>query len=258
MKANHQYLNQEQDSDKLNLLALKTTDEIVKITENQIQIIGEGTICKTDYRPVKRDPSKIVLDATEGFIPLWAENLVLLWRFNETSLAMFQQPQAIKDKIRGLLNSAISAWGDSAPIRFKEADDNSDFEILVEGNDDCSPQGCTLAKAFFPDAGRHKLYIFPKMFKQIEKEQVDTLIHEIGHIFGLRHFFAPDLETPWPSEIFGEQKPFSIMNYGEENELTSDDKSDLKKLYKSAWSGQLSSINGTPIRLVRPFHYLGT
>jgi hypothetical protein len=250
--------SQELDSDERDLLALKTTDELVDITDSQVQRLGEGIICRTDYRPVKRDPGSLVINATEGFIPLWAENLVLRWRFNETSLAMFQQPEAIKRKIRKLLNSAITAWGDAAPIRFTESVDNSDFEVVVEKNDDCSPQGCTLAQAFFPDAGRHKLYVYPKMFGQIKKEQVDTLTHEIGHIFGLRHFFAPDLETRWPSEIFGENKPFSIMNYGDKSELTDVDRRDLKILYKSAWSGQLTKINGTPIKLVRPFHYLGT
>jgi Matrixin len=252
------YKSQELDSDERNLLALKTTDELVDVTDRQVQRLGEGIICRTDYRPVKRDPNRIVVDATEGFIPLWAENLVLRWRFNEASLAVFQQPEAIKKKIRKLLNSAITAWGDAVPIRFTEAADNSDFEVVVEKNDDCSPQGCTLAQAFFPDGGRHQLYVFPKMFGQIKKEQVDTLTHEIGHIFGLRHFFAPDLETRWPSEIFGENKPFSIMNYGDKSELTDADRNDLKKLYKSAWSGQLTNINSTPIKFVRPFHYLGT
>jgi hypothetical protein len=158
------YKSQELDSDERNLLALKTTDELVDVTDRQVQRLGEGIICRTDYRPVKRDPNRIVVDATEGFIPLWAENLVLRWRFNEASLAVFQQPEAIKKKIRKLLNSAITAWGDAVPIRFTEAADNSDFEVVVKKNDDCSPQGCTLAQAFFPDAGRHQLYVFPKMF----------------------------------------------------------------------------------------------
>ena len=56
-----------------------------------------------------------------------------------------------------------------------------DREIVVKGVDDCSPNGCVPASAFFPDAGRHELLIYPKMFAQIHKEQVDTLIHEIGH-----------------------------------------------------------------------------
>ena len=94
------------------------------------------------------------------------------------------------------------------------------------------------------------------MFSQSKKEQVDTMVHEIGHIFGLRHFFAPDVETRWPSVIFGDHKPFSIMNYGALSELTDTDREDLVTLYQSVWRGQLTKINGTPIQLVRPFHTL--
>jgi hypothetical protein len=95
------------------------------------------------------------------------------------------------------------------------------------------------------------------MFKQIRKEQVDTLIHETGHIFGLRHFFANVTETAWPSKVFGKHDKFTIMNYGHDSELTDYDKSDLKRLYKMAWSGELENINGTPIRLIKPFHTIG-
>jgi hypothetical protein len=31
----------------------------------------------------------------------------------------------------------------------------------------------------------------------------------------------------------------------------------LKRLYELAWSGQLTRINGTPIRFVKPFHDSG-
>ena len=38
--------------------------------------------------------------------------------------------------------------------------------------------------------------------------------------------------------------------------LTDQDRADLKSLYQQAWSGQLTQINGTPIRFVRPFSSL--
>jgi hypothetical protein len=86
---------------------------------------------------------------------------------------------------------------------------------------------------------------------------VNTLVHEIGHIFGLRHFFANVSETAWPSEVFGTHRPFPIMNYGSQSELTDDDKADLKRLYQTAWSGKLTEIDGTPIRSVKPFNIIG-
>jgi hypothetical protein len=123
--------------------------------------------------------------------------------------------------------------------------------------DDCDANGCVLASAFFPDAGRHHIYLYPKIFEQSPEEQVETLVHEIGHVFGLRHFFANVSEKAFPSRIFGVHKAFSIMNYGNRSVLTLD-KADLKRLYQLAWSGELTPINGTPIRFVTPFHTIGT
>lgn len=145
-------------------------------------------------------------------------------------------------------------WGDAAPVRFAERRDSWDFEINISSSDDCDVNGCTLAMAFFPDGGRHELTIYPKMFQESAKEQVETLEHELGHVFGLRHFFAQISEQRWKSEIFGKHRPFSIMNYGAKSRMTARDKSDLKRLYHLAWSRDLTQINGTPIRLVRPFH----
>jgi predicted Zn-dependent protease len=79
-------------------------------------------------------------------------------------------------------------------------------------NDDCDANGCVLASAFFPDAGRHELVIYPKMFTQTHEEQVETMTHEIGHIFGLRHFFANITETAWPSQIFGVRRRMDVAS----------------------------------------------
>jgi adenylylsulfate kinase-like enzyme len=44
------------------------------------------------------------------------------------------------------------------------------------------------------------------------------------------------------------------MNYGADSRLTEDDKKDLKRMYQMAWNGELTEINGTPIKFVKPFH----
>jgi hypothetical protein len=172
-------------------------------------------------------------------------------------MSFFEDPEAAKTAIKELFGESLLLWGDAAPVRFTQRDDAWDFEIVVREADQCTPNGCVLASAFFPDAGRHELRIYPRMFTQSRKEQVDTFIHEIGHTFGLRHFFATVSETAWPSEVFGTHKPFSIMNYGSRSELTDDDKADLKRLYQTAWSGELTEINRTPIRFLKPFHTVG-
>jgi hypothetical protein len=226
-----------------------------------VHVFGNGFKCDTETRghatPQGRTPLEIVVDASEGFIPLWARDTTLRWRFRESSMRYFKSPAAAKAEIRKLLGEALLAWGDAAPVKFAERKDASDFEIVMRRNDDCDANGCVLASAFFPDSGRHQLTLYPQMFAQSRQEQVETLVHEIGHVFGLRHFFANISETAWPSQIFGTHKPFSIMNYGSQSVLTADDTADLKRMYQSVWAGELTQINGTPIKLVQPFHTIG-
>ncbi|MCP9753888.1 matrix metalloproteinase-11 [Lacihabitans sp. CCS-44] len=221
---------------------------------------GKNHICNTDVKgyptPNNANPAELVLDASEGFIPLWAKNVNLRWRFNNNSFIYFENPEDAKNEIRKLFSKALLAWGDSSPITFSERVEAWDFEITIRP-DNCNINGCVLASAFFPDSGRHELVIHPKMFTQSEEEQVETLIHEIGHIFGLRHFFANISETGYPSVIFGKHQPFSIMNYGPNSRLTNDDKKDLKSLYEQVWKGELTRINGTKIVLFRSFHQVG-
>lgn len=239
----------------------KTSIEVAPEVKPLVHIIRKGVRCDTEARgharAQSRSPLEIVVDASEGFVPLWAKGTTLRWRFRESSFQSLADPKAAKTATEKLLGEALLAFGDAAPVKFAKRSDAWDFEIVMKQADDCDISGCVLASAFFPDAGRHKLILYPKMFEQNKQEQLETLIHEIGHIFGLRHFFAQISETEWPSQIFGKHHKFSIMNYGDDSVLTKYDKSDLKKLYKMAWAGEMTEINGTPIRFVKPFHTVG-
>lgn len=233
----------------------------VHSTKSRVHKFGRDFVCRTNARgyatPGGRSPTELVLDATEGFIPLWEHGATLRWQFNQASLEPFLYPNELQDYVRELMREAILAWDYASPVGFVEHQDAWDFEVVIRAQDDCDAFGCTLASAFFPDAGRHQLVIYPEMFDQDHGEQVETLVHEIGHTFGLRHFFADVSETAWPSEIFGEHKAFSIMNYGAKSVLTETDKSDLKLLYDLVWTGELTNVNKTPIRLVKPYHASG-
>lgn len=241
----------------------ETADDPVRhlIYRSRSQSLGsDKVVCDTDSRgratPGDRGPAEIVVDASEGFIPLWAQASTLRWRFQERSFARQRDPGQLQDDLLGLISEALMKWGSAAPVKFTRDDDLWDFEVALMSEPDCSPGGCVLASAFFPDQGRHRLRIYPTMFEQDADEQVETLIHEFGHVFGLRHFFATVSETAWPSEVFGTHSPFSIMNYGPESVLTDADLIDLTELYRLVWSGQLTHVNDTPVRLVRPYSAL--
>lgn len=223
--------------------------------EKHLHVYKKHVICVTESkgysRPDDKDSLELRLDATYGVIPLWQKNVTLNWRFSKSFGSYFARPEEAKAGVRQLLAKAIMAWGEACPIKFHEDNDAWDFEILMH-QENCNDRGCVLASAFFPGPGQNKFYIYPTMFQQEEAEQIETIEHEIGHVFGLRHFFA-NLEVG-PNELFGSDNPLSIMNYGDESTLTETDIRDLKSLYDLVWSGQLTEINGTKIKLFMPYH----
>ncbi|KAG0273547.1 hypothetical protein BGZ96_004801 [Linnemannia gamsii] len=232
-----------------------------KITNSpeEAHYYGKRRLCLTGERAPEEDAPKEDISAlrigTLGFIPLWDKGTVLYYRFNERSL---QRSGRTKMEILRLFNEAILQWGDAVPVTFLENRALWDFEFVVREHEDCDNTGCVLASAFFPGGGQQELVIYPTMFNaQNEHDQVETLAHELGHVFGLRHWFAKREDRnsggTWRSEVFGSEDPFSIMNYGEKSKLTDIDKRDLKLLYAMAWNGQLTRINRTPIVLFKPF-----
>lgn len=242
------------------IFALRDAEELLAADEAEVHVFGSqehSFVCDTERRgyatPHNKSPIELMIEATEGFIPLWDKDVTLRWRFQERSLARYRNPEAVKQVVRDLMRDALRAWGPAVPVRFSEQAEAWDFEISIREADRCRPNGCTLASAFFPDQGQHELVIYPLMFTLERGEQMETLAHELGHVFGLRHFFAQTREQEWAAVLFGEHNELSIMNYGDKSQLTETDKSDLIRLYQLVWSDALTNINGTPIRKMKPF-----
>lgn len=220
-------------------------------------VYNKKVICVTDSKgyphPDNKDLTEIRVDSSNGIIPLWDKGVTLNWRFKKTFSLHFKSPEAAKENIRKLIGEAIVAWKDACPIKFHEDNDAWDFEIAMHDSD-CDNSGCVLASSFFPDQGQHTFYIYPSLLQQSQQEQIETIEHELGHIFGLRHFFAKIKEAQWGSELFGTENPFSIMNYGDKSKLNNNDIKDLKLLYQLIWTGKLTEINGTKIKRFVSFH----
>lgn len=86
--------------------------EAAREAEPQIHVYGPGAVCDTEKRgyarPKNRSPLEIVVDATEGFISLWARDTMLRWRFQERSLSLFEDQEASRTAIGELLGEALS------------------------------------------------------------------------------------------------------------------------------------------------------
>src|SRR5215216_6510922 len=65
-----------------------------------VHVFGNGFRCDTETRghatPQGRSPLEIVVDASEGFIPLWKKDTTLRWQYRESSFEGFEDHRAAK------------------------------------------------------------------------------------------------------------------------------------------------------------------
>jgi predicted Zn-dependent protease len=259
------------DTTKVRCLTEKKMEATSKSNFSRLSIIEKSKLDQlsafiSNYSKIRLG---VLTQSGEAIIPLWGlvgeSKQLLTWEFHNDSIEdyflnpnnskeLFANGNELKEYIRNLIFEAMQLWGDSSPFILQEADGITDFTVKVKRKDDCTEEGCVLASAFFPsDIEDKELSLYPILFKQTRNEQVETIIHELGHIKGLRHSFAQD-EIDWPNGLFGHDNQLSIMNYGVNSQLTDIDKEDLKKLYQAVWSGGLKEINKMPIKLYYTEH----
>ncbi len=152
-------------------------------------VYGNHVVCDTESRgyptPGNRGETELRVDASKGFIPLWAKGVTLAWRFNENSMLVFDNPSLAESAIESLFSDALAAWGDAVPVKFVKSSDAWDFEIVMRPVVNCNANGCVLASSFFPGGGQQKFYLYPTLFDQNQEDKITTFCHELGHIFGL-------------------------------------------------------------------------
>src|SRR5207247_6291556 len=107
-------LNRRKMANQINPFQLRHEANPTPEAEAQLHKLGSGIVCDTERRghasPQGRSPLEIIVDASEGFIPLWANNMILRWRFQERSMINFANPTAAKNEIRNLFGQALLAW----------------------------------------------------------------------------------------------------------------------------------------------------
>ncbi|KAI1140647.1 Metalloprotease [Hypoxylon sp. FL0543] len=82
--------------------------------------------------------------------------------------------------------------------------------VYATSEEDC------LASAFFPGAKleARQLVVYEKAFEECYYRWMTNLFcHELGHILGLRHEFAPEREKSCPCVVWGSRNASSVMNY---------------------------------------------
>ncbi len=108
--------------------------------------------------------------------------------------------------------------------------------------------GGTLARAFFPNTkDLNTMFVYKRAFDQDTVNfQVNIFAHELGHVLGFRHEFAPQ---EGGAVLFGPRNPSSVMAYKFPPSIQPSDIASAKLLYQ-ARDG--SSIEGFPVDRIEP------
>ncbi|RDW79119.1 uncharacterized protein DSM5745_05971 [Aspergillus mulundensis] len=113
-----------------------------------------------------------------------------------------------------------------------------------------------LAEAFFPsDVDLQTLNVYPAAFRPGTVQYLRNIfLHELGHVLGLRHEFAPERERSAKSVQVGPRNPTSVMGYEFPPRLQASDIDSTKAFYqfsgKELGVRQGRGARGVPLRIV--------
>ncbi|KIL88613.1 hypothetical protein FAVG1_07860 [Fusarium avenaceum] len=151
-------------------------------------------------------------------------------------------PDATKAKFAAKeFQAAADTWAElETGVTFSETTDrdSANFYIVYKVNTGSDERGA-LAQAFFPHEVDEDVIVYSFAFEGENKSILkEIFLHEIGHIFGLRHEFAieGDSDGNKPegegAKLFMEKNEYSVMSYKFPPRIQDSDRTQTVAFYK--------------------------
>lgn len=183
-------------------------------------------------------------DAHDEMINFWKNGSVLKWFV--TSF-----PSDYGAYAEAGMRAAADAWNMVGPggVQFSQvwSVDEANFNVVYRpGKDDG-----LIAMAFFPasylagkDSYHNNVFIYDAAFTTHSDVLANVLCHELGHVLGLRHSFALEMErtdengSPTQAGLYGKPDDQSVMSYQYPPHIDYYDVRDIRPVYKKFEDGQ--------------------
>jgi hypothetical protein len=88
----------------------------------------------------------------------------------------------------------------------------------------------------------NNVYVYQKAFETGYINYLKNILtHELGHVLGLRHEFAPEKEPGTGAIVWGPRNPLSVMSYTFPPQIQPSDRVYTKTFY--AHNGPIGNVN---------------
>ncbi|KAE9569732.1 hypothetical protein CGMCC3_g14154 [Colletotrichum fructicola] len=195
-------------------------------------ITQRGTASTYGFPPASHNdsPFDAIQVGLDSIIPRWKASTALKWFLKSEGF-----PSADGAKLAAeTMNQAAQDWNDlSFGVSISQTTDEAaaNFNLVYQDNPPDEPG--LLASAFFPLQADMDVVIYGTGLKNSENYPLkSTLLHELGHVFGLRHEFAD--EDSRGQIQFMEANKDSVMSYNGVVIIEETDKHGIREFYKLA------------------------
>ncbi|KIL85332.1 matrix metalloproteinase-11 [Fusarium avenaceum] len=185
------------------------------------------------------DVPSIVL-GYDSIIPRWKTPTTLKWYLKKESFTSEERAE----RAATALNQAAEEWENidfGVTIRQTENAQEANFNLVYRKNQRNQP--VELGLGFFPHDADRDMFIFTVALLPQRRDMLkNVFLHELGHVFGLRHEFG--LTEKAAAVQFMTKNPMSVMEYNEVPTIQGTDKEGIRAFYKLA---EGLDLDGSPV-----------